>query len=57
MNTKTTKQNMANIQLKQDAIAQMDERYSSTAQMDQVLFNCRRLTLTWLGFFVSIRFI
>lgn len=48
MNTKTTKKNMANIQLKQDAIAQMDERYSSTAQMDQILFNCRRLTLTWI---------
>lgn len=44
----STKENMENIQLKQDAVAQMDEKYSSIAQMDQVLLNNRRLTLTWI---------
>lgn len=52
MNPKTRKQNMANTQLNQDAIAQMDERYSNTAQMDQVLLNCRRLTLNLDYFFL-----
>lgn len=55
MSTMSTKQNTTNIQLKQYTISQRDERYSSTAQMEQALFFCNRLTLGFV--LVKITFI